>query len=250
MPQPTELDRAEVERSAKEAAQITIGPPNRDQIERYLNPPTDTAFPLEYSFWLLGDVRGKTVLDLGCGAGENIVPLAERGARVIGIDISPELISLAQRRLALAKVKATVQVGSAYETGLADASVDVIFCIALVHHLDIERVRKEMRRVLAEDGRIILQEPIRFSRSYARLRSLLPARTDVSEYEHPLSRAEFAAINESFKADGTRYFRLPFVPLLRPIIGARPLFKMDKRCLQTFPAASHYATCVVTKLSR
>ena len=57
-----ERDRAEIERSAEEAAHITIGPPDRDQIKRYLNPPSDTAFPLEYAYWLLGDVRGKTVL--------------------------------------------------------------------------------------------------------------------------------------------------------------------------------------------
>jgi len=77
----------------------------------------------------------------------------ERGARVIGIDISPELIALARQRLALVKLEATVQVGSAYDTGLPDACVDVIFCIALVHHLDIERVRKELRASLrSTDG--------------------------------------------------------------------------------------------------
>jgi SAM-dependent methyltransferase len=244
----TELDLAEIERSAQEAAQITIGPPDRDNLKRYLNPPSDAAFPKEYAFWLLGDVRGKTVLDLGCGTGENIVHLVERGANVIGIDISPELIALAQQRLAFAKLKATVEVGTAYETGLSDSSVDVIFCVALLHHLNIERVGKEMRRILAKDGKIILKEPIRFSPSYARLRKLLPARSNVSENEHPLTRAEFAVINESFKADGTRYFRLPFVPLLSPIIAARYLYKMDRFCLRTFPATSSFATCVVTKL--
>jgi SAM-dependent methyltransferase len=244
-----ELDQAEIERSAEEATEITIGPPNRDHLKRYLNPPSDTAFPLEYAFWLLGEVRGKAVLDFGCGSGENIVPIVERGARVIGIDISPELIELARLRLALAKLEATVQVGSAYDTGLPDSSVDVIFCIALVHHLNVECVCKEMCRVLARGGKIILSEPIRFSPSYARLRNLLTARSsNVSEYEHPLTRAEFAAINQSFKADGTRYFRLPFVPLLSPIIGARHLFKMDRLCLRTFPATSQYATIVVSKL--
>src|ERR1039458_8254567 len=137
MPQLSERDRAEVERSAEEARHITVEPPNRRQVERYLNPPSDTAFPLEYAFWLLGEVRGKTVLDFGCGSGENTVPLVERGARVIGIDISPELIALARQRLALAKLEATVQVGTAYDTGLPDSSVDVIFCIALVPHIGI-----------------------------------------------------------------------------------------------------------------
>ncbi len=54
-----ERDRAEIERSAEEALQITIRPPNRSELKRYLDPPSDTAFPLEYAYWLLGDVRGK-----------------------------------------------------------------------------------------------------------------------------------------------------------------------------------------------
>jgi SAM-dependent methyltransferase len=250
MSQLSELDRAEIERSAKEASQIAVELPNRRQVERYLNPPVDTAFPLEYAFALLGDIRGKTVLDFGCGAGENIVPLVERGARVVGVDISPDLIALARRRLALARLEATVQVGSAYETGLPDASVDVILCVALIHHLDIERVRQEMERILARDGKIILKEPIRFSNLYARVRGLLPAASDVSDYEHPLTVEEFAAISLPFKADGTRYFRLPFVPLLSRILGMETLFSLDRWLLRKVPAAGRYATCVVTRLRK
>ncbi|MHB8216818.1 MAG: class I SAM-dependent methyltransferase [Candidatus Sulfotelmatobacter sp.] len=245
----SELDRAEIERSAKEAKQVRIELPKRDQVERYLNPPSDTPFPLEYAFSLLGDIRGKTVLDFGCGTGENIVPLVERGARVIGIDISPDLIALARQRLALAGLEATVDARSAYETGLPDGFVDIIFCIALIHHLDIARVRNEMQRLLAKGGKIILKEPIRFSRLYNRLRSLLPAQEDVSEYEHPLTRPEFAAISEPFKSEGTRFFRLPFVPLLMRSGTWDQLWKFDRWCLNKFPAASRYATCVVTKLS-
>jgi hypothetical protein len=37
----SELDRAEIERSAKEARGITVEAPKRDQVERYLNPPSD-----------------------------------------------------------------------------------------------------------------------------------------------------------------------------------------------------------------
>lgn len=245
----SELDRAEIERSAKEARQITVEPAKRDQVARYLNPPSDTPFPLEYAFYLLGDIRGKTVLDFGCGSGENIVPLVERGARVIGIDISPDLIALARQRLSMAGLEAMVEARSAYETGLPDGSVDVIFCIALIHHLDIARVRMEMQRILAKGGKIIVKEPIRFSKLYNRLRNLLPAQDDVSEFEHPLTRPEFAAISEPFRAEGTRYFRLPIVPLLlRSGLWDRP-WEFDRWCLDKFPGASRYATCVVTRLS-
>jgi 2-polyprenyl-3-methyl-5-hydroxy-6-metoxy-1,4-benzoquinol methylase len=88
-------EQNEIERSAAEARNSVLRPV---EIDRYLSPPLDTAYPLEYAYNLLGDVRGKTVLDFGCGSGENVIPLVRRGAHVIGIDISPDLIDLAKRR--------------------------------------------------------------------------------------------------------------------------------------------------------
>jgi ubiquinone/menaquinone biosynthesis C-methylase UbiE len=60
------------------------------------------------------------VLDFGCGTGENIVPLLKRGTRVIGIDISPALIALAQKRLSDANLEVELKVGSAYSMGLPE----------------------------------------------------------------------------------------------------------------------------------
>ena len=60
-------------------------------------PSAEALFPLEYAFHLLGDFREKTVVDLGCGPGELTLSLSERwpGARVTGIDSSPEMIDKA-----------------------------------------------------------------------------------------------------------------------------------------------------------
>src|SRR5829696_6789204 len=96
-------ESVEVERSASEAQKretenMALA---EKTIERYLNPPADTPYQLEFAYHLLGDVRGQTVLDYGCGAGENSVLIAANGAkRVIGIDISPELVELGEQRLA------------------------------------------------------------------------------------------------------------------------------------------------------
>lgn len=49
--------------------------------------------------WLPRDLSGKRVLDAGCGSGAMAVALAQRGATVVGIDLSANLVSLAKERL-------------------------------------------------------------------------------------------------------------------------------------------------------
>ena len=84
-------ERAEAERSNSEASKINTEELRSKEIIilRYLDPPADTWHPLEYSFHLLGDIRGKTVLEYGCHDGANTVVLALRGAEVKAIDNSP-----------------------------------------------------------------------------------------------------------------------------------------------------------------
>jgi 2-polyprenyl-3-methyl-5-hydroxy-6-metoxy-1,4-benzoquinol methylase len=246
----SERDEAEIERSVEEAKKVVFRPQERAQIERYVDPPASSPFPLEYAFHLLGDVRGRTVLDFGCGSGTSVIPLIKRGATVIGVDISPELIALAQKRLDAAALKATLKVGSAYESGLAGGSIDVIFCMSLIHHLDIAKVRDEMQRLLKPTGYIVLKEPIRFSKAYASLRRLLPAHADISDYEHPLTRAELSVLMEPFTVEGLRYFRLPFVPLTIRFFPAlnRRAWALSDWMLQKWPATEFYATSVVMRL--
>jgi 2-polyprenyl-3-methyl-5-hydroxy-6-metoxy-1,4-benzoquinol methylase len=249
-----ERDLAEVQRSASEASKIELRPPDPKQIDRYIDPPANTVYPLEYAFHLLGDVSGKVVLDLGCGSGENTVPLVKRGARVMGIDISPDLIEVAKKRIQIAGVEAELSVRSAYETGFEDGSVDVIFCMSLIHHLDIPRVRDEMRRILTADGCIILKEPIRFSGGYAVLRSVLPSHEDISDDEHPLTRQELSTMLQGFTADGLRYFRLPIVPMaLRAGFpaGARAAWRLSDWLLQNAGMLTErYATTVVVRMKK
>lgn len=49
--------------------------------------------------WLPTDLRGKRVLDAGCGTGALAIEVARRGAQVVAIDLSPKLIALAAERL-------------------------------------------------------------------------------------------------------------------------------------------------------
>ena len=49
--------------------------------------------------WLPKDLRGKRILDAGCGAGNFAFEAAQRGANVLGVDLSPTLVQLARDRM-------------------------------------------------------------------------------------------------------------------------------------------------------
>lgn len=240
-------DLAEIERSALQAQSAKLV---RAQVERYVAPAVATPHPLEYAFYLLGDVKGKIVLDLGCGTGVNIPALAARSQNVIGIDISPDLIALAARRLREEGITADLHSRSAYDTELPDRSVDVIFCMLLLHHLEIPRIMTEMRRILKDDGFVVIREPIRFSKLYQNVAGMLPKRCDVSEYEHPFTENEFAEMTLEWKVSGVRYFRLPFVPIaLRMNLGA-PAWKLSDWILSRVKRPEKWGTVAVVKAEK
>ena len=244
----------EIRRSAMDASRRTgsLLAPN-GLLARYTNPSENTAYHLEYSYSLLGDVRGKSVLDYGCGAGENSLLLAARGACVTGIDISPDLVEVARRRLEINHLSAELRVVSGYETGLPDSSMDVIFCIGILHHLNLEQARREVLRVVKPGGFIIVQEPVRDSRAYAFVRSLIPYVGDeISKFERPLKKEEIEAFSEGLQCEVKRRFNLPIVALAR--IASQRLFhpavRADRWILKTVPALAHLATIEVRKLRR
>src|SRR5262245_48113610 len=77
---------------------------------------------------VLGDVRGKDVLELGCGGGQWSVLLAQRGAKVVGLDNSERQLAYARERALAAGLALELIHAAAEEVPLPDASFDVVFC--------------------------------------------------------------------------------------------------------------------------
>lgn len=255
-----ELERVEVERSAAQAAHTNLNEllVREDQIRRYLGPPADTCYPLEYSYHLLGDVRGKTVLEYGCGDGLDTLILARRGARVKALDISPDLINVARQRLIANQITGDVEfiVGSAHDVPLPDDSVDVVFGMAILHHLDLELSAREVKRVLRKGGRAIFREPVRNSKLVKFLRGLIPYQSPhVSAFERPLSDEELARYAGGFSSYRAKAFRLPTTNLVNVVPPlerrlSRACHKFDAAALKLIPALSHYATVSVIEVTK
>jgi 2-polyprenyl-3-methyl-5-hydroxy-6-metoxy-1,4-benzoquinol methylase len=104
---------------------------------------------------LAGDVQGQTVLDAGCARGYLGRQLKERGARVVGFDISPEALKEA------AQVLDETHVCNLEETWpLSSQSVDMVVLSEVLEHVfDPVSVLKEAHRVLKDDGKIIITTP-------------------------------------------------------------------------------------------
>lgn len=99
---------------------------------------------------------GKTVLEIGSGTGNYTLQLAKTGARVIGVDISPDLLSLAKQ-----KVPNAVFLEEAAEVlpSIEDHSVDAVVGNAVLHHLDVPLALKTFHRVLKPGGILMFTEP-------------------------------------------------------------------------------------------
>jgi SAM-dependent methyltransferase len=114
---------------------------------------------------LLGDVNGRRVIEVGCGAGQCSRWLAARGARPVGIDLSFRQLQHSRRIDAETAHDVPVVCATATALPLADESFDLACSAfgALPFLLDIDVALAEVRRVLRSGGRFVFSvvHPVR-----------------------------------------------------------------------------------------
>src|SRR5262245_60257510 len=103
---------------------------------------------------------GEQVLDLGTGTGavaRRAAALVGPGGRVVGVDISPEMLALARRGAAgLGLVGPTFLEGRAEAIPAEDASCDVVLaCLSMMYVIDREAAARQIARVLKPGGRFV-----------------------------------------------------------------------------------------------
>lgn len=100
--------------------------------------------------------KGMTILDIGCGTGVHLEIYQKYGCNLYGIDTSASMLEVARARL---REDADLRLADAaqmpYETGV----FDFVLCMLVLHetdHNDRGRLIGEIKRVIKEDGRILL----------------------------------------------------------------------------------------------
>jgi SAM-dependent methyltransferase len=102
--------------------------------------------------------KGKAVLEVGCGAGVDLVRFARAGATVTGVDLSPSAIQLAAANFAQLGLAAELRVADGEHLPFRDGSFDLVFAHGVVQYTaDPQRLVDEVRRVLKPGGEAIFQ---------------------------------------------------------------------------------------------
>ncbi|MFA5937764.1 MAG: class I SAM-dependent methyltransferase [Sinimarinibacterium sp.] len=122
-------------------------------------------------FDLASPLAGKRVLDVGTGDGTYAIGAAARSARVTALDLDRGMLAAAKARADELGLELTLRRGRAERLPFGDASFDVVLAVTVLCFVpDAQAVLREMARVLAPGGRLVLGELNRWSLWAARRR--------------------------------------------------------------------------------
>ncbi len=141
----------------------SIAPP--DQVG-YLDTVSATNFARDYkrrTFEMLAPRPGARFLDIGCGAGDDVLVLARLvGAtgKVVGVDSNPEMIAQGVERARDSGLPVSFEIEDAHELHFPDGSFDGTRSDRAVQHMENpEKAIREMARVTVSGGRVVITEP-------------------------------------------------------------------------------------------
>ena len=177
-------------------------------------------------------VRGREVLDFGCGSGYGTARIADLCKRIVGIDISTDAVEYARSKFRADNLEFTaIAPVEQQPLPFADQSFDVVLSFQVIEHVpDVDRYLAEIGRVLRPGGIFVVATPDRSSR-------LLPMQKPWNMFHlHEYSDAELkAALSASFarvtvkrmggrpdviaiETDRTRRLRWVLLPLTLPFV--------------------------------
>jgi 2-polyprenyl-3-methyl-5-hydroxy-6-metoxy-1,4-benzoquinol methylase len=198
---------------------------------------------------------GARALDFACGDGQYSFLMAEAGAEVTGIDISPTSIENATHEAAHRRLNVNFEVMDCEQMSFPDQSFDLINVNGVLHHMDLSHAYRELARVLKPTGSILCVEAIAHNPVFHAYRKLTPHLRTEFEAEHILRRKDVLAARRYFKRVEWRFFHcasLAAVPfrrsnLFNPVLSA--LERVDS-VLLSIPPVRWWAWQVAFTLSQ
>lgn len=213
----------------------------------------------EYLLEQMGDLKGRTVLDYGCGSGWLSTYLAQRGATVEGFDISAKLVELAMKRAQVNGVGERVRLERmiAEDLKFPDNHFDLVVGISILHHIALEEGSRELHRVMKPGGRAFFIEPLGESTLQNALRSYVfryhHGHIRTVDAEHPLTYKDIQAFGGRFAK--TTWKELQLTEMVARVTGDTVTQMLGMRALDTallkaFPALRKQCRLVVIQFEK
>ena len=155
--------------------------------------------------------RGKRVLDVGCGAGTDLVRFARAGATVTGVDISSAAIDLARQNFEQQGLEADLRVADGELLPFDSDTFDVVFAHGVIQYTpDTQKIVDECRRVLKPGGQAIFQVYNRISWLNALSKLMkVPLEHEDAPVLKKFTAAEFRALLRGFSDVWMTWERFP-----------------------------------------
>ena len=155
-----------------------------------------TAEENKYALETMGDIEGKSILDLGCGAGESSVYFALKGARVTAVDVSKEMLHVATELAKQWDVTIDTRLMIAEDMDLPSDSFDYVYGNGVLHHVDRKKAYNEIYRILKPGGQAIFIEPLCYNPIISVYRII--ARSVRTRGEKPFRFHDFRYLRQMF----------------------------------------------------
>ena len=210
---------------------MTAGAPDQDRLDRERRAHDELAADLDpagmppepisnldrAALSPAGELRGKRVLDLGCGSGDLSLALIAQGARVTAVDLSPGMVEVARRRAerfcedpSLGDFRAA----AVESLDLESDSHDIAFGRFVLHHLDLSLAAPQIARVLKPGGTAIFVENSGRNRLLMWARDNVAGRFGVARFgtvdERPLGPGDVELLRASFASIEFEYPEFDF----------------------------------------
>jgi ubiquinone/menaquinone biosynthesis C-methylase UbiE len=128
---------------------------------RYVGPSNEYRQAVMASAYrkLLGPLKGKRILDVGCGTGRGVVDFAREAEFAIGCDASFDMLTVAAQK-STGNSRCALLASFAQQLPFKDASFDIVTSLNFLHLFDVPTQRScvaEMKRVLKPGGILVLE---------------------------------------------------------------------------------------------
>jgi SAM-dependent methyltransferase len=180
------------------------------------------------------------VLELGCGTAYFTRELAQTGASITAIDISPDLLEVARHECSAPNVLFEVQ--NAYALTYRDSEFDSVVGSSVLHHLEIDRALTQIYRVLRPGGTIRFTEPNMLNPQIAIQKNVPAVKRRLGD--SPDETAFFRwPLQRRLQRVGFREIEITPFDFLHPEIPAAwiPTVKAVERFLEKIPVVSEIA---------